>query len=203
MTVVGVLLAGGRSERMGEDKSLIDLGGKTLIARAADRLRPQVDKLIINANGDAARYAALRLPVVADDSGAYEGPLAGILAGLEWTQANAPAAPWIATIPTDTPFVPLNLVSLLRSGSHDPNVIRLAQSNGRLHQVIGLWPVGLRETLASWLASERSRAVRDFLASVPHIAVDFDTRAGLQPFFNINTPQDLAAARDMLVETGP
>jgi molybdopterin-guanine dinucleotide biosynthesis protein A len=204
VTVVGVLLAGGRSERMGgEDKSLIALGGKPLIAHAAARLRPQVDRLVVNANGDAARFAFLELPVVPDADGGTSGPLAGILAGIDWTLANAPDVSWIATVAVDTPFIPFDLVATFLAASSDAGTIRLAASNGRLHQVIGLWPAALRNNLAAWLQSGRSNAVRDFLATQPHTAVDFDTRAGLEPFFNINTPEDLERARGMLIDTGP
>jgi molybdopterin-guanine dinucleotide biosynthesis protein A len=204
MTVVGVLLAGGRSERMGgEDKSLIELGGKPLIAHAAARLRTQVDRFVVNANGDPARLAFLQQPVVPDADGGYSGPLAGILAGMDWTLANAPAARWIATIAVDTPFIPSDLVATLLAASSDVGTIRLAASNGRTHRVIALWPVSLRDDLAAWLQSGPSKAVHDFLAARPHIAVDFDTRAGLEPFFNINTPADLARAREMLIDTGP
>jgi len=204
MTVVGVLLAGGRSERMGgADKSLADLGGKPLIAHAAGRLRPQVDRLVVNANGDAARFAFLELPVVTDGDGGYSGPLAGILAGMDWALPNAPSARWIATVAVDTPFIPSDLVATLHAASGDAATIRLAASNGRTHQVIGLWPTTLRDDLSAWLQSGPSKAVRDFLSTRPHIAVDFDTRAGLEPFFNINTPDDLVRARGMLTDTGP
>ena len=204
MTIVGVLLAGGRSERMaGEDKSLIDLGGKPLIAHAAGRLRPQVDRLVVNTNGDAARFAFLELPVVPDADGGYSGPLAGLLAGMDWTLANAPGTQWIVTVAVDTPFIPSDLVATLLAASRDAATIRLAASNGRMHQVIGLWPTALRDDLPAWLQSGPSKAVRDFLSTKPHIAVDFDTRAGLEPFFNINTPEDLARARGMLTDTGP
>jgi molybdopterin-guanine dinucleotide biosynthesis protein A len=204
MTVVGVLLAGGRSERMGgEDKSLIDLGGKPLIAHAAGRLSPQVDRLVVNANGDPARFAFLELPVVADADGGTSGPLAGILAGIDWARANVPSARWIATVAVDTPFIPSDLVATLLAAISEVGTIRLAASNGRMHQVIGLWPTATRDDLFAWLQSGTSMAVRDFLATRPHIAVDFDTRAGLEPFFNINTPEDLARARAMLTDTGP
>jgi molybdopterin-guanine dinucleotide biosynthesis protein A len=201
MTVVGVLLAGGRSQRMGGgDKSLITLAGKPLIVRAAERLAPQVDRLVINANGDPARFAAVGLPVVADADGGYTGPLAGILVGIDWARANVPSAQWIATVAADTPFVPRDLVTRFLSASTDETTIRLAASNGRLHQVIGLWPIGIREGLSQWLKAGGSRAVRDWLATSPHVVVDFEAPGGVDPFFNINTPEDLAAAHAMAAE---
>jgi molybdopterin-guanine dinucleotide biosynthesis protein A len=161
MTVVGVLLAGGRSERMGgEEKSLIALGGKRLIAHAAARLGPQVDRLVVNANGDLARFAFLDLPVVPDADGGTSGPLAGILAGMTWAVANAPSAQWVATLAADTPFVPTDLVATLSGASTDAGLIRLAVSNGRMHHVIGLWPTALRGDLAAFLATGPSKAVR-------------------------------------------
>jgi molybdopterin-guanine dinucleotide biosynthesis protein A len=186
----------------GADKALIDLGGKPLIAHPASRLRPQVDRLVVNANGDPARFATFGYPVVPDADGGYAGPLAGILAGMDWASVNAPAQ-WIATVAVDTPFIPSDLVTTLLAASHDPATIRLAASNGRMHQVIGLWPTALGDDLSAWLQSGPSKAVRDFLSTQPHIGVDFDTRAGLEPFFNINTPEDLSRAREMLTDTGP
>jgi molybdopterin-guanine dinucleotide biosynthesis protein A len=196
--IVGVLLAGGRSQRMGgTDKSLAPLGGRPLIAHAAERLRPQVDRLVVNANGDPARFAGLGLPVVPDADSDHAGPLAGMLAGLEWALANAPGLGWVATVAADTPFIPRNLVARLLAASSDDGTIRLAASKGRLHQVVGLWPSGLRDDLTDWLGSGRSRAVRDFLATRAHVAVDFEA-AFADPFFNINTPADLEQARTML-----
>ena len=203
MTVVGVLLAGGRSERMGVDKALVDLGGKTLAARAAERLKPQVDRLVLNANGEPSRFASLDLAVVPDADGGGSGPLAGILAGLVWTLANAPSAEWVATLPADTPFAPSDLVAHLKAAKDDGGTIRVAASNGQTHYTIALWPVTIAGDLAAWLAAGRSKAVHDWLATRPHIAVDFDTRAGLEPFFNVNTPEDLDRARALMAETGP
>lgn len=199
MTIVGVLLAGGRSRRMGGgDKSLILLGDKPLIAHAADRLAPQVERLIVNANGNPARFASLGLPVVADANADRAGPLAGILAGIEWTRANAPSARWIATVAADTPFVPRDLVARLLSASDDDATIRLAASNGRMHQVIGLWPTSLGDDLSRWLASGQSRAVRDWAECRAYKSVDFAASGGFDPFFNINTAEDLAVARSLL-----
>lgn len=203
MTVVGALLAGGSSQRMGADKALAELAGRPLVAHAAERLKPQVDRLILNANGEPSRFAFLDLTVVADADGGGSGPLAGILAGLLWTRANAPSAEWVATLPADTPFAPTDLVATLRAASADAGTIRVAASNGQMHYTIALWPVAMADDLATWLAADRSKAVHDFIATRPHVAVDFDTRAGLEPFFNINTPEDLDRARSLMVETGP
>ena len=203
MPIVGVLLAGGLSRRMsGGDKSFALLDGRPLIVYVAERLLRQVDTLIVNANGDPARYAALGLPVVADRDDSHGGPLFGILAGMDWARANAPAATTIATVAIDTPFIPLDLVPRLAAASDDAATIRLAASGGRTHQVIGLWPVELREALERWLAEGKSRAVRDWLGTRRHIATAFDLRAGVDPFFNINTPEDLDRAQTSFFESG-
>ena len=111
MTVAGVLLAGGLARRMGGgDKGLALLGGRSLMDRIIERIRPQVSELIINANGDGARFAEYGLPVVADVIGDFAGPLAGVLTGLEWAAENAPGRPWVASFATDAPFVPPDLV---------------------------------------------------------------------------------------------
>lgn len=203
MTVVGALLAGGSSQRMGTDKALVELAGKSLVARAAERLEPQVDRLVLNANGDPSRFAALDLPVVPDADGGGSGPLAGILAGVDWARANVPSAAWIATLPADTPFAPTDLVAHLTATAADGDTIRVAASNGQMHYTIALWPVAMGDDLAAWLADGRSKAVHDWLATRPHVAVDFDTRAGLEPFLNINAPEDLDRARALMTETGP
>lgn len=203
MTVVGALLAGGSSERMGTDKALVELAGRPLVAHAAARLKPQVERLILNANGEPSRFASLDLTVVPDADGGGSGPLAGILAGLVWTRANAPSAEWVATLPADTPFAPSDLVAHLKAATEDGGTIRVAASNRQTHYTIALWPVAMADDLAGWLAAGRSKAVHDWLATRPHIAVDFDTRAGLEPFFNVNTPEDLDRARALMAETGP
>lgn len=193
--VVGVVLAGGRSERMsGIDKSLALLGGRPLVVHVAERLAPQVETVVVNTNADPRAFADLALSVVADRDGSYAGPLAGILAGIDWTIANVPDADAVVTVPVDTPFIPLDLAARLAAASADSGLARIASSSGRLHQVVGLWPVVLRDRLARWLADDGSRAVRDWLAACPHTIVDFDVRAGVDPFFNINTPDDLARA---------
>src|SRR5262249_36512776 len=110
-SVTGVILAGGQSRRMGGgDKGLLDLAGKPMLAHVVERLAPQVGRMVINANGDAARFAALSLPVVADTVAGFAGPLAGVLAGMRWSLANAPAARWIATAAGDAPLLPADLV---------------------------------------------------------------------------------------------
>ena len=141
--VCGLLLAGGQSRRMGGgDKCLKILGGKTLLARVIDVARPQVDELILNANGDPARFKEYGLPVVGDVVDGFAGPLAGILTGLEWSRDNRPACSWVASFACDAPFAPNDLISRLSGAIEDQNgELGCASSNGRDQPVIGLWPV--------------------------------------------------------------
>ncbi|MEQ9349338.1 MAG: molybdenum cofactor guanylyltransferase, partial [Alphaproteobacteria bacterium] len=131
--VVGVLLAGGLARRMGGgDKCLRPVAGRTLLARARDRLAPQVRALVLNANGDPSRFAAFALPVVADAQAGNPGPLAGVLAGMDWARRCAPACPFIVTAPTDSPFLPRDLVSRLVAARHDAGAdMACAASAGR------------------------------------------------------------------------
>lgn len=202
---VGVLLAGGLSRRMGGgDKSLKMLAGRPLLAHAVERMRPQVDALILNANGDAGRFAAFALPVVADATADFAGPLAGVLAGMRWTEANVPTAAWIATAACDTPFFPRDLVARLRAAAEkDDAPIASAASAGQGHHVFGLWRVRLASDLEAALAGGQ-RKVQDWTARYPHVAVNFEPArvggAAIDPFYNVNTPDDLAEAEALLNE---
>ncbi len=143
--VAGVLLAGGLSRRMGGgDKALRTLGGETILARVIARARPQVGALALNANGDAARFKAYQLPVIADVIEGFAGPLAGVLTGMEWAARSAPECPWVASFATDAPFLPGDLIArLLRAVERDGADMACAASAGRHHPVFGLWPVRL------------------------------------------------------------
>jgi molybdopterin-guanine dinucleotide biosynthesis protein A len=204
MRIVGLLLAGGLSRRMGGgDKSLRPLGGQTLLDHVIARLRPQVDALVLNANGDPARFAGFGLSVVADSIGDFAGPLAGILAGLDWVAAYRPDCPYIVSVATDAPFLPRDLVARLREGMEQAGAeLACAASGGQPHPVIGLWPVRLREELRHALAAEGIRKVdawtgRYRLATVPFA----ETVPGLDPFFNANRPEDLYRAAALLGRT--
>jgi molybdenum cofactor guanylyltransferase len=194
-TIVGVLLAGGRSQRMGGgDKCLQKLGESTLLARAQERASAQVGDLILSANGDHSRFREAGLPVVADLAPDHAGPLAGLLSAMEWTAAMRPAASHVATFTTDTPFFPRNLVSRLCEGALQRDCA-IAVSGGRSHPAFGLWPVALRETLRAFLDGGERRVIQWATAQKAR-PVSFDT--GPEDFFfNINTPDDLAVARAM------
>src|SRR5438046_88594 len=140
---LGLVLAGGLARRMGGgDKARIHVGGKTILERVLARLTPQCARVILNANGDPARFADAGLPVVADSVPDFAGPLAGILAGLDWTAAHRPDCSVVASVATDAPFLPEDLVERLARGTEaaDAELARAA-SGGQAHPVIGLWPV--------------------------------------------------------------
>jgi len=196
--VIGLLLAGGQSRRMGGgDKCLRLLGGETILARIVARVGPQVRQLILNANGDPARFAPYRLPVVTDSVEGFAGPLAGVLAGLDWAAANAPNCPWIASVPTDAPFLPADLVARLFAAVEEGADLACAASGGQSHPVVGLWPVRLRDDLRHALVAERIHKVDIWTARHRLATVDFPV-AGRDPFFNTNSPEDLAEAERLL-----
>ena len=208
---VGVILAGGLSRRMfatssvtsaGGDKSLLALGETTMLAHVIDRVQPQVSALAINANGDASRFVEFGLPVIADTIGGFVGPLAGVLAGMRWAIAVAPAATHICSVSADAPFLPADLVQRLGQAIQSlPRAIALAQSGGELHPVIGCFPVALADDLEAALAAGIRKVVRwtDVHGTVP-VPFEFCDVAGekIDPFFNANTPEELDAARRLL-----
>lgn len=201
--VVGVLLAGGQSRRMGGgDKALRRLGSRTILAQVIERVAPQVRRLVLNANGDPARFADYALPVVADSVEGFAGPLAGVLAGLDWAAANAPDCPWVVTAPTDAPFLPANLVArLLEAVDRGGADMACAASGGRMHPVAALWPVRLREDLRRAMTAEGVRKVDLWTARYRMAAAAFADQP-LDPFFNTNRPEDLAEA-ERLFEAAP
>ncbi len=204
--VTGVLLAGGLSRRMGGgDKGLRLLGGRPMIERVIDRLAPQVGVIVLNANGDPSRFASLGLPIVADPIGGYAGPLAGVLAGLRWTQANMPAAVYAVTAATDTPFFPLDLVArFLDASGGQERRIALARSADGLHPVFGLWPVALADDLELALRSG-TRKVLDWTGRHDTVEVEFHRAdiVGVDPFFNVNTPEEIALANKLFSGPSP
>ena len=198
MTIAGVLLAGGQSQRMGGgDKSLRLLAGKPILAHVIERAEPQVAALVLNANGDPARFAGFGLPVIADDIAGFAGPLAGVLAGLDWAAAHLPAATHVASFATDAPFLPRDLVAALREGMREGGYqLACAASDGRAHPVFGLWPVSLRDDLRHALVGGL-RKVDQWTGRYRLIEVEFPA-APVDPFFNANRPEDLAEAERLV-----
>jgi molybdopterin-guanine dinucleotide biosynthesis protein A len=197
--VLGVLLAGGRARRMGGgDKCLRRLGARPILAHVIERAAPQVGGLLLNANGDPTRFAGFGLPVAADAVEGFAGPLAGVLTGMEWARAERPGCAWIATIATDTPFFPTDLVArLLAAVAGDGADLACATSGGRAHPVFGLWPVRLAADLRRAMVEDEMRKVDIWTARHRLTQVDFPT-VPFDPFFNTNRPEDLAAAEGLL-----
>lgn len=197
--VLGVLLAGGQSRRMGGgDKCLRPLGGRPILQRIVERVRPQVRRLILNANGDPARFADYDLPVVGDSVEGFAGPLAGVLAGLDWAAENAPECPVIVTVPTDAPFLPTDLVDgLWHAVKLQGAELACAASDGQSHPVVGLWPVALRDDLRRAMTAEEIRKVDAWTARYRLVTVEFPALP-VDPFLNVNRPDDLAAAERLL-----
>ena len=199
MKVVGLLLAGGQSRRMGGgDKTLRLLGGITLLERVIGRLRPQVDTLVLNANGDPARFARCALPVVPDSVPGFAGPLAGVLAGLDWAATHRSDCHYVVSVATDAPFLPADLVVRLAEGLDEAGAdLSCATSGGRSHPVFGLWPVRLRDDLRGALVDQGIRKVDLWTARHKLATVPFSDQP-VDPFFNANLPEDFAAAEALL-----
>lgn len=192
--VLGVILAGGLSRRMGGgDKALHPVGGRTALARVVDRLGPQCAALVLNANDDPGRFAGYGLAVIADEVPDRPGPLAGILAALDHAAAHHPGLADVVSVAADTPFVPRDLVArLLRARAEAGARLAIAASDGRRHPVIGLWPVALRAELRGALEAGERR-VAAFAERHPLALAAWPTNP-VDPFFNVNRPEDLALA---------
>ncbi|MGY3450547.1 molybdenum cofactor guanylyltransferase MobA [Bradyrhizobium sp. USDA 4353] len=199
-SIPAVLLAGGLARRIGGgDKPMRAIGGRTLLARVIARLQPQCDGLILNANGDPARFADYGLTVVPDTIEGFPGPLAGILAGLDWVAAHRPSAQWMLSAATDCPFLPRDLVTRLTAAREaDQAELALAASGGQTHPVIGVWPVALRDDLRRALVTEDIRKVTRFTARYKVVSVTWPV-VPFDPFFNANTADDLAEAERLAV----
>lgn len=201
--IAAVILAGGRSSRMGGgDKALLELAGSPMLAIVIDRLGLPANDLAINANGDPARLARFGLPVLADAQQTFDGPLAGILASIRWAAGNGFER--VLTVAGDTPFFPLELAT--RLGQAAPaSTIAVAASRGRMHPTFALWPTCLTDDLVDQLGRD-VRRVASFIARHPSVEIDFPDMLldgeAIDPFFNVNTPQDLAEAQRIANKLG-
>jgi molybdopterin-guanine dinucleotide biosynthesis protein A len=182
----------------GADKALLKLGGETLIERAIARAKPQVGELLINANGDLSRFAGFGLPVIEDAIGGFLGPLAGILAGIEWMRANRPQARWLASFACDCPFFPRDMVErLIAKAEGDHASVAVAASGTQRHPVFAVWSASIPATSETVLNDQRLRKMDDFIARLPSARVAFAAEP-VDPFFNINTPDDLARGEALM-----
>ena len=188
-----VILAGGRATRMGGgDKPLKEIGGRTILARVIERIGRDGTPIVLNANADPARFATFGLPVVADAMSDFPGPLAGILAGLDWAAANTDAQD-VLSMPGDCPFIPRDLAARLEGARKAEGLpLACASSGGWTHPVIGLWPVSIREALRAALA-DGERKIDRFTARFGCATAEWPV-IGYDPFFNVNTPDELIEA---------
>ncbi len=202
--VVGCVLAGGLSRRMGGvEKAFIPLGGETFLQHVMSRLDRQVGVTILNANGDATRFRSIFETIVPDTIAGALGPLAGILTGLEWARQNVPYAGWVMTVACDSPFFPRNLVDRFGEAidAEGADMAR-ASSGGRAHPVFGIWPVRLADDLRHALVNEKIRKVDVWTAGYNLAEVEFPNKP-YDPFFNANEPDDLVKAQKILLDHLP
>jgi molybdopterin-guanine dinucleotide biosynthesis protein A len=193
----GLILAGGKSSRMGTDKAFLEIGGDTILAHVVRRLGPQVCEITLNAPAGFPNPLGLRQ--LSDRITGQIGPLAGVLAGLRDILARGLRSTHLLTVPSDSPFVPADLVRRLEPEAGDPSAIVITASDGRNHPVFGLWPVSIADDLETWLSDPDNRRIKAFFERHRMVTVEFpmiETPHGLlDPFFNINTPEDLQEAR--------
>jgi molybdopterin-guanine dinucleotide biosynthesis protein A len=196
-----MVLAGGLARRMGGgDKALLRIGGVSILDRVLDRLRPQCSGIILNANGDPVRFASTSLPVVPDDVPGFAGPLAGILAGLEWAAAHAPEIAWVGSVPGDCPFLPRDLIGRLHTARIETGMpLACAKSGDWRHPVAGLWPVALRHDLRHALVAEDLRKIEIWTGRHGVALAEWSDRP-VDPFFNINTPEDATRANEIAAQ---
>lgn len=196
MRIAGIIIAGGRSSRMGEEKAFLTIGDRSIVARVIERLAPQVATVAINANGPASRFADLGFTVVPDLRNDVGTPLAGLHVALVWARNEGFDA--VLTVPSDCPFLPRDLVLRLAAGE----LPAVASSGGRIHVLTGLWPTGLLEGLEQAMDGGGMFRVKDWVALAHAVPVDWPV-SPFDPFFNVNTPEELALARRIAAEVDP
>jgi molybdopterin-guanine dinucleotide biosynthesis protein A len=198
-TVAGVVLAGGKSRRMGgQPKSLLEVGGKTLLELVKTRARPQVGALMLNVNGDRTPYLRFGLPMMADSIEDFAGPLAGILTALEWARDGQPGVEWVVSFPVDMPLIPMDLASGLRNTIRNTDAdMACAASGGQVHPVVGIWPVRVAQELRDALQNDGVRQVDEFTG---RYRLAFAEWAGgsADPFLNVNTKSDVKTLEERL-----
>ncbi|SDQ91621.1 molybdenum cofactor guanylyltransferase [Pseudovibrio sp. Tun.PSC04-5.I4] len=193
--IIGCILCGGKSRRMGgADKALIELEGSALLERVVTRLQSQLHQIVVSVNEPGDLHEGLQLPLLADKLSGHLGPLAGVHSALCWAQENEKDAHWVMTAAVDTPFFPEDLAGTLKAHAEDalPNPV-ICSSAGRDHYTFGLWPVALADPLKTYLL-DGGRSLRGFFESYPPKIIEFEVQGGLDPFFNINSPEDIPVA---------
>ena len=195
---LGVILAGGRARRLGgQDKAFLELNGRPVVAHVLQRFTHQCDGMVISANGDPARFDILKLPVLADSLPDFPGPLAGILTALDWAATHQPTIEWVASVTVDTPFIPHDLVFRLHEARQNQNAqLAMAHSGERNHPVNAIWPVCLRAPLRKAMQEEGLRKVEAWIRR-HNVAIATWPTDPLDPFFNINTKEELELAGDL------
>jgi len=197
---LGLVLAGGLARRMGGgDKARIEIGGVSILDRVLACLSAQCTGIVINANGDSRRFADTGCAVVSDNVAGHPGPLAGILAGLDWLKAQDNGVEWIVSVPGDCPFLPDDLVEKLHAARRQKGVgvpLACARSGEWRHPVIGLWPLALREDLRQALVEEDMRKIESWTARHGIAIADWPAEP-VDPFFNVNTPEDAERAEEL------
>ena len=197
--IVAVLLAGGLARRMGGgDKCLREVAGRPLLSHVIERILPQVDHVVLNANGDPERFSEFGLPVIADVVEGNAGPLAGILTGLDWAARHVTECEWVVSVPTDAPFLPMDYVARMMAAIEDEDAeLACASTNGRTHPVAGLWALRLMLELRRALIDEDIRKIDQWTVRYRLADVEFSSEP-IDPFFNANRPEDLKAAEVIL-----
>ncbi|MEC8369274.1 MAG: molybdenum cofactor guanylyltransferase MobA [Pseudomonadota bacterium] len=197
--IVAVLLAGGLARRMGGgDKCLREVAGRPLLSHVIERILPQVDHVVLNANGDPERFSEFGLPVIADVVEGNAGPLAGILTGLDWAARHVTECEWVVSVPTDAPFLPMDYVARMMAAIEDEDAeLACASTNGRTHPVAGLWALRLMLELRSALIDEDIRKIDQWTVRYRLADAEFSSEP-IDPFFNANRPEDLKAAEVIL-----
>jgi molybdopterin-guanine dinucleotide biosynthesis protein A len=202
-SVTGVVLAGGQGQRMGgSDKARLKLGGSTLLSRVVDGLARQTSRVVVNSNTpDELQIKAARA-VISDRVAGFAGPLAGVEAALHWNSIQPNPSDYILSVATDTPFFPSDLAAQMTQVADGRPIIAIAQSRGINQPVFGLWPAVIRLDLSEWLKDKKNRKVMAFVRMFDHEFVEFPPykhgEIDVDPFFNINTPEDLAQADEMV-----
>lgn len=195
---LGVVLAGGQSSRMGgNDKAVLKIDGRTMMDRCIERLSPQVDRVMISGNDGEARFGS-DVEAIPDLLPDYAGPLAGILSSMRWAETYAPHFFWVVTVAVDTPFFPKDLVNrfVMAMGGPEPSVV-LAQSGERIHPTFGLWPIALADDLEDFLASGERKTrlwASKHNCSQAHFTGPVIDDIEIDPFFNVNKPDDVPVA---------